>query len=94
MTPEDLFASHQEARAERVAIMVEAGVDDPVRRMDDDRHACEVRDVVRRFYPDPKAAAEYMNLCEKHRGKAAADRLRADVRKAFFARRDEGRRAA
>lgn len=48
--------------------------------MDDEahRHACEVRSVL--AMGDKNRMKNYMDLCEKHRGKKAADRLRADVR--------------
>lgn len=42
-------------------------------------HECEVRDVIKRYYPDGNAAKEYLDLCEKKRGKPAADRLRNEV---------------
>ena len=52
-----------------------------------DLHACEVRSVIRRFWPDGYAAAEYMANVEKRRGKAAADNLREDCRVAWKAHR-------
>lgn len=47
------------------------------------RHECEVRDCIKRFYPDGSAMAEHLNKIEKRRGKPAADRLRVDLRKAW-----------
>ena len=52
-------------------------------------HRCEVLDIVARYFPDGAAAAEYMKLCEKKRGKAAADKLRDDVREEWKKRRVE-----
>lgn len=51
------------------------------------RHECEVRDVIKRYYPDGEAAKAYLDDCEKKRGKPAADRLRDDARAAWVARR-------
>lgn len=51
------------------------------------RHECEVRDCIKRFYPNGNAMAEHLNLIEKRRGKDAADRLRADVREAWKSKR-------
>lgn len=49
-------------------------------RTDDQfRHACEVRDCIRRFYPDGGRMANHLKLVAKRRGQAAADRLRADA---------------
>ena len=42
------------------------------------RHECEVRSVL--AMGNKIKMKNYMDLCEKHRGKKAADRLRADVR--------------
>lgn len=89
MSPADLFASLDEGHAERLAIMQESGVDGPVERAEEDRHACEVKAVMRQCYPDGQKAAEYMNEVEKRRGKAAADRLRDDVRAEWKRRRIE-----
>lgn len=44
------------------------------------RHACEVRSVVRMFREQGKAATvEFLGKVEKHRGKAARERLEADA---------------
>ena len=51
------------------------------------RHACEVRDCIKRFYPHGAAMAAHLELVEKRRGKLAADRLREDVRAAWKAKR-------
>lgn len=79
----DLFASMTEHQAERLAIMQESNVPDAVVAADDDRHRCEVKSVIRRFYPDGQAAAEYFAAVEKKRGKGPADKLRADCRVAW-----------
>lgn len=79
----DLFASMTEHQAERLAIMQESNVPDAVVAADDDRHRCEVKSVIRRFFPDGNAAAEYFALVEKKRGKGPADKLRADCRVAW-----------
>lgn len=44
------------------------------------RHECEVRDCIRRYYPDGGAMNEHLVGVQKRRGKAAADKLRADCR--------------
>lgn len=46
-------------------------------------HNCEVRSVIRRFFPDGTKASEYFELVEKRRGKDAADKLRSDCRIAW-----------
>lgn len=76
----DLFETIEEAREERAAIMAESGVANPEQAAAVDLHLYEVRDVVRRFFPDGDAAAEYLGLVEKKRGKAQADKLRDDCR--------------
>lgn len=83
----DLFASMTEHQAERLAIMQESNVPDAVVAAEDDRHRCEVKSVIRRFYPDGQAAAEYFAAVEKKRGKGPADKLRADCRVAWKQRR-------
>lgn len=89
MTPADLFESMTEHHAERLAIMQESSAADPVSDAADDLHRCEIKSVIRKFYPDGDKAAEYMNLVEAKRGKLAADRLRDDVRAACKQRRIE-----
>lgn len=89
MSPADLFASIEECHAKRLAIMAEAGVENQEERAEADRHACEVKAVMRQCYPDGQKAAEYMHEVEKKRGKEAADRLRDDVRAAWKKRRIE-----
>ena len=79
----DLFASMTEHQAERLAIMQESNVPDAVVAADDDRHRCEVKSVIRRFFPDGQRASEYFALVEKKRGKGPADKLRADCRVAW-----------
>lgn len=49
------------------------------------RHEYEVRDCIRRFYPDGDRMAAHLDLVGRRRGKVAADRLRADVRVAWKA---------
>jgi len=58
-----------------------------MRADEEHRHECEVRDCVRRFYPDGDAMASHLDKITKRRGKEAADRLRADVRAAWMERR-------
>jgi hypothetical protein len=78
----DLFASIEEAREEREAIMADSGINDPdALRADLHRH--EVSSVIRRYYPRGEEAKEYFTLVEKRRGKEAADKLRADCRIAW-----------
>lgn len=43
------------------------------------RHACEVRDAVKRFFPRTDRIAEHLKLIAVKRGQEAADRLRQDV---------------
>jgi hypothetical protein len=64
-------------------------------RTDDEyRHACEVRWCVRNFWPSGDRIAAHLDLIAKRRGKAAADRLRADVREAWRAEMAAAREAA
>jgi hypothetical protein len=53
---------------------------------EDKRHRCEVAWVIRAFFPDGNAAADYFKAVEKKRNKAAADRLRDDCRTAWAER--------
>ncbi len=46
-------------------------------------HECEVRDCIKRFYPDGNAMAAHLDLVDKRRGKEAGNRLREDVRRAW-----------
>lgn len=46
----------------------------------DDLHKCEVQSVIRRYYPDNRAAAQFFEDVEKKRGHLAAQRLRNDCR--------------
>lgn len=55
------------------------------------RHECEVRWCVTEHYPDGARMAEHLKLIERRRGKVAASRLRADVRKAWTIRREQAR---
>jgi hypothetical protein len=61
---------------------------------DDHRHACEVRWCVRNFWPSGDRMAAQIALVERRRGKAAANRLRADVREAWRAEMAAAREAA
>lgn len=76
----DLFETIEEAREERAAIMADSGIANPDQAAAVDLHPYEVRDVVRRFFPDGDAAAGYFVMVEKKRGKAQADKLRDDCR--------------
>lgn len=89
VTEAGLFDSMQEHPAERLAVMQESNVPNPVEAAADDLHRCEIAAVMRQCYPDGDKAAEYFRLVEKRRGKAAADRLRNDVRAAWKKRRIE-----
>lgn len=51
------------------------------------RHECEVRDCIKRFYPNGAAMKAHLELVAKRRGQAAADRLRADALTAWAERR-------
>lgn len=51
------------------------------------RHECEVRDCIKRFYPDGNAMAAHLVRVAKRRGQEAADRLRADALAAWQARK-------
>ena len=46
-------------------------------------HECEVRDCIKRFFPDGAVMAAHLALVERRRGKEAADKLRVDVRIAW-----------
>jgi hypothetical protein len=81
----DLFQSMEEAVEERLAIQEADDIFD-----EDERHRCEVSWVVRAFYPDNVAAADYFALVEQKRNKEAADRLRADCRIEWMKRKAQG----
>ena len=87
MNPQDLLESIEEGRSEREAIMAEAGVENPAEAAALDMHSCEVRSVIRMYYPNGRAAAAYFDGVEKARGKEAADKLRNDVRAAWMAKK-------
>lgn len=80
----DLFANLEEHHSERLAIIIESNVPDPVGAAAEDLRRFEVRDVIRRYYPNGPVA-EYFKIVEKHRGKAATDSLKADCRIAWAA---------
>lgn len=52
------------------------------------RHACEVRDCIRRYYPNGDLMAAYLAKVAKRRGEDAADRLRTDALIAWQARKE------
>ena len=52
------------------------------------RHECEVRHRVKKHFPDGMAMKSELNEIEKFRGKEAADKLRADCRRAWAKRRE------
>ena len=87
MNPQDLLESIEDGRVERLAIMAEAGVENPAEAAALDMHSCEVRSVIRMYYPNGRAAAAYFDGVEKARGKEAADKLRNDVRAAWMAKK-------
>lgn len=91
MNPQDLLESIEEGRVEREAIMTEAGVSNPKEAAALDMHRCEVRSVIRMYYPDGRAAAAYFDGVEKARGKEAADKLRNDVRAEWKKRQEQER---
>ena len=82
----DLFANLEESRKEREAIIIESNVPNAIESAADDRHQCEVRDMIRRFFPHrvETMKAFFMDV-EKHRGKAAAEMLINDTREAWKA---------
>lgn len=43
------------------------------------RHACEVRDLIRRYYPDSSNVKAYLDLVKAKRGDEAYNRLREDL---------------
>lgn len=49
----------------------------------EEMHRCEIRWVIREYFPDGKAAADYFQTVEKHRGAGPAKRLRDDCREAW-----------
>lgn len=91
MNPHDLLESIEEGRVEREAIMTEAGVSNPKEVAALDMHRCEVRSVIRMYYPNGHAAAAYLDGVEKARGKEAAGKLRDDVRAEWKKRQEQGR---
>lgn len=49
----------------------------------EEMHRCEIRWVIREYFPDGKAASDYFQTVEKHRGAGPAKRLRDDCREAW-----------
>ena len=78
----DLFTSHEEAREERAAIMEDSGISNPEQAAAVDLHPYEVRDVIRRFFPDSDPTPSF-DLVKAKRGQDAAERLIADCREAW-----------
>lgn len=65
----DLFESMQEHHAERLAIMQESGVPNPVESAADDLFAAEDKSCMRHYYPNKgNEAAAYFKEVEKKRG--------------------------
>ena len=85
----DLFESIEEAKDERIGIMMDSHVLNVVESAADDLHKCEIKAVVRQCYPDGDKAKEYFELVEKKRGHLAAQRLRDDVRSEWKKRQIE-----
>lgn len=70
--------------------ITEAGLFDSYElQMEQKRHECEVRDLVKRYYPNGRDLAAYFELVEKKRGRVATEKLRADCRKEWARYRDE-----
>lgn len=78
----DLFTSHEEAREERAAIMADSGISNPEQAAAVDLHKYEVRDVIRRFFPDGDPTP-YFGMVKANRGEKAAERLITDCREAW-----------
>ena len=85
----DLFDRMEEHKAERMAIMHESKVPDAGAAAEEDRHRCEIKWVIREFFPDGKRAADYFSEVEKKRGEGPAKRLRDDCRDAWAKHRAE-----
>jgi len=88
---DDLFESIEEGRIEREAVMAESGVENAAEAAALDMHRCEVRSVIRQYFPDANAAKEYFALVDAKRGKEAGERLRVDCRAAWQAEINERR---
>lgn len=71
----DLLESIKEAKDERQAIQMADGITTTTAEL----HRCEVLAIVNRYFPDGDPKPFFADV-EKHRGKAAADLLRADCR--------------
>ena len=78
----DLFTSHEEAREERAGIMADSGIANPEQAAAVDLHPYEVRDVIRRFFPDGDPTP-YFGMVKAKRGQDAAERLITDCREAW-----------
>lgn len=51
------------------------------------RHSCEVRDCIKRYYPNAGAMAAHLERVKSRRGEDAYQRLRADALIAWQARK-------
>ena len=78
----DLFDKIEEAREERAGIMADSGISNPEQAAAVDLHPYEVRDVIRRFFPDGDPQP-YFGLVKAKRGNDAAERLIVDCREAW-----------
>lgn len=78
----DLFDNIEEAREERAAIMADSGIANPEQAAAVDLHPYEVRDVIRRFFPDGDPTP-YFGMVKENRGEKAAERLIVDCREAW-----------
>lgn len=86
----DLFASFEEAKEERIGIMEDSGIKDALRLAETDRHRCEISTLIRRHYPeDSDGLKAFFVDVEKHRGKEAAKRLIEDCRSAWRDRKEQ-----
>ncbi len=71
----DLFASIEEAKDERISIQMADGIE----TTSEELHRCEVQSVIRRYFPDGDPKPFFAEV-EKKRGKVVADKLRDDCR--------------
>jgi len=79
----DLFSSIEEAKEEREAIMHESNVPNASALAAADMHRCEIKSVIRKYFPQGSLAAAYFDLVEQNRGKESADKLRDGTRAAW-----------
>jgi hypothetical protein len=83
----DLF----EETLHREGMKIDSGIPEKQAKEEarEEMHRCEIQWVIREFYPDGKAAADYFLRVEKHRGIAPAKRLRDDCREAWRLHREK-----